>query len=333
MLPEVTIRKDPAQKVVKVEPTTFPTYNGDRSTYPAWRRAVLSALKMDWNTFGYTDSRVFLMIYKALEGKAQKRAGAYFESGGRGGEEKPEDFIAFLDRGNWDQTRATRAKSELNDMKMGLKQSWSSFYPQWANKLTEATGDMWPDDVKVSLLRATLNQTLRIALANNHLVPEDDFSEFVRIVSKIAQQHEEIAKAPRERQAAYFNNSKPAQVKPENNSSYDHAKQNFVGGLDGAGDTVMGGVNMANVLRGPSGKPLRAKWKTPEEIEKLRRERRCFRCERKGCSTKTCRILPAKRPPKFSPIVNSASLEPINLSVCEEDDVDEGSVSESVSEN
>lgn len=189
------IQKDLPQTNCKIKPTTFPVYNGDKLMYPAWRRAVLSILKMDWLTFGYTDSRVFLMIYKALEGKAQKRAAAYFESGGLQGKETPEDFIKFLDRGNWDQTRMVRAKAELYEMKMGPKQSWSSFYHSWANKLTEASGDNWPEDVKVSLLGGTLNQTLRTALASNHLIPDDDFTEYVRIVSKISQQHEGIHKS------------------------------------------------------------------------------------------------------------------------------------------
>ena len=77
---------------------------------------------------------------------------------------------------------------------MGLKQKWSQFYCQWANKLTEAAGDIWLDDVKISLLRTTLNMNLKLALASNHLIPDDDFSEFVQIVSKIAQQHDEILK-------------------------------------------------------------------------------------------------------------------------------------------
>ncbi|KAI0991106.1 hypothetical protein K3495_g17081, partial [Podosphaera aphanis] len=55
-MPEVRILKDPARVNSKRDPTTFPTYSGDKTTYPAWRRAVISALKMDWNTFEYTDS-------------------------------------------------------------------------------------------------------------------------------------------------------------------------------------------------------------------------------------------------------------------------------------
>ena len=59
------------------------------------------------------------MIYKALEGKALKQASPFFESRGKDGKERPEDFIAFLDCGNWDQTRVARARSELNEIIMG----------------------------------------------------------------------------------------------------------------------------------------------------------------------------------------------------------------------
>ncbi|KAI0992708.1 hypothetical protein K3495_g15476, partial [Podosphaera aphanis] len=92
-MPEVVIIKNPARARDGLKPKPFPSYDGDKVTYPAWRRAILSTLKMDWNTFDYTDSEVFLMIYEALEGKAQRQAAAFFESGGTNGSEKPEDFI------------------------------------------------------------------------------------------------------------------------------------------------------------------------------------------------------------------------------------------------
>lgn len=72
-LPIVEILKSPAHPIANMKPTSFPLYNGDRSNYLAWRRAVLSALKIDWNTFRCTNSRVFLMIYKPLEGKLRNR--------------------------------------------------------------------------------------------------------------------------------------------------------------------------------------------------------------------------------------------------------------------
>lgn len=343
LLPEVVIQKDPACNGTKLKPTKFPTYNGDRLTYPAWRRAILSALKMDWNTFGYTNSRVFLMIYKALDGKAQKKAAAYFESGGTGGKEAPEDFISFLDRGNWDQTRVSRARSELNDLRMGQKQNWNSFYSLWANKLTEAKGDIWPDDVKISLLRGTINKSLRMALATNHLIPESDFSEFVRVVSKIALQQEEITKATCERPNLEFKSlisnksSQETSVGKEANFEREWSRSGgeygYAGNSDNSGDIIMGGVNSANVIRGANGKPMRAKWKSSEQIEKLRKERKCYRCERKGCSTRICGLLPAIKPNKRDLGVNISVLGPIDPRVCEENIGEEDVNIEIVSEN
>lgn len=345
-LPEVTILKDPPIEKPNLKPNSFPIYDGDRATYPAWRRAVLSALKIDWKTFGYTDSRVFLMIYKALDGRAQRQAATYFESGGLGGLERPEDFIAFLDRGNWDQTRISRARSELNELKMGSRQKWSQFYSQWSNKLTEASGDSWPDGVKISLLRTAMNTTLKIALASNHLIPENDFTEYVRIVSKIALQHEEVSKITNLTQR--LNLLKPGESKEsaeltnlvENKESTrawgrSGVEKGPVGGLDKSGDTFMGGVNSAEVLRGPNGKRLRAKWKTPDQIKRLKEEGRCYRCERKGCSTKVCKILPAINPnPSMKrKTVNISNVEPLNPELFLEEDSEEEVRNENFSEN
>ncbi len=50
------------------------------------------------------------------------------------------------------------------------------------------------------------------------------------------------------------------------------------------------------VMLGPNGSPLRAKWKTREQIYQFQMECRCFRCERQGCNTRTCPLLPAINP-------------------------------------
>lgn len=152
---------------------------------------------MDWHKFGYTNKRAFLLIYKALEGKAKKRAGAYNESGGPNGDEDPERFIRFLDQSNWDSTRIARSRAELNEMKIGPKQKWSSFFSSWSSKLTESKGDNWPDDTKITMLRGALNHTLRVALTNNYNIPLDNFGEWTRIVSQLALQHEELAAGSR----------------------------------------------------------------------------------------------------------------------------------------
>lgn len=344
-LPEVIILKDPPTRNPNLKPNSFPIYDGDRATYPAWRRAVLSALRIDWLTFGYTNSRVFLMIYKALDGKAQRQAATYFESGGLGGLERPEDFIAFLDRGNWDQTRISRARSELNELRMGPRQRWSQFYSRWCNKLTEASGDSWPDGVKISLLRTAMNTTLKVALASNHLIPENDYTEYVRIVSKIAQQYEEITKNPGFNQRLSLVKSEeekdtmeaPSQIEPKETIrgwGRSGIEKGPVGGLDKTGDTFMGGINSAEILRGPNGKRLRAKWKSHDQIMKLKEEGRCYRCERRGCSTRVCKILPAINPNAIRKNVKIASVEPLNPELFLEDDSEEErTVNERLSEN
>ncbi|KAI0995815.1 hypothetical protein K3495_g12367 [Podosphaera aphanis] len=48
----VVIEKDPASADgLRVRPTELPIYDGSRSNYPAWRRAVLMIFRIDWNAF------------------------------------------------------------------------------------------------------------------------------------------------------------------------------------------------------------------------------------------------------------------------------------------
>lgn len=91
-----------------------------------------------------------------------------------------------------------------------------------------------------------------------------------------------------------------------------------MGSKASGGDIFMGGVNTADGLRGPSGKPIRAKWKSPEKIDSLRKQGLGFRCERKGCHTNICKLLPAVKPrAKFSR-VNHVTTNKLDPSLYEE---------------
>lgn len=122
-----------------------------------------------------------------------------------------------------------------------------------------------------------LNVTLQRALANSHLLPSDDYYEWLRIVVQIAQQHEEV-----EKEQGEFNYDRPGNsvinnqidnIKTENlkniqrELSASGRKYGILGTLDAAGDTYMGGSNMTRVFGGPNGKSLRAKWKNQEQIK------------------------------------------------------------------
>lgn len=78
----------------------------------------------------------------------------------------------------------------------------------------------------------------------------------------------------------------------------------------------MGGINSAGLSGGVQ---RRAKWKNPEQLERLRREGRCFRCERVGCASNRCTLLPARRPKNNGHQVNNLVLPEIDPSVYEEE--------------
>ncbi|KAI0994220.1 hypothetical protein K3495_g13962, partial [Podosphaera aphanis] len=86
------------------------------------------------------------------------------------------------------------------------------------------------------------------------------------------------------------------------------------GYLDSSGDTIMGGINTAGLAKGER---RRAKWKNQAQLDRLRREGKCFRCERVGCSSKICPLLPASNPAKAGLRVNLATLPEIDPSVVE----------------
>ncbi|KAI0993706.1 hypothetical protein K3495_g14477 [Podosphaera aphanis] len=206
---------------------------------------------------------------------------------------------------------------------MGEKQRWTSFFPIWANKLTEAQGDMWPDENKITLIERALNKRLLHALAGNHLLPDNDFAEYIKIINKVSHQVDHLQGLT----SNAFNTDIPRSVEPKHQTFFGASNSSLpgrvgsegghgqAGQLDSSGDTIMGGVNVTNVARGPDGQPLRAKWKSKEQIALLRKERRCYRCERKGCGTNRCPLLPAINP-NGGPRVNTAALPPIDLSLC-----------------
>lgn len=340
----VVIEKDPPpERALGLKPSKLPKYDGNKCNYPAWRAAVLDTFRMDWLAFGYDNSRAFLMIYRALKGKALKKAGPFYETGGVCGTRNPEDFIEFLDRWNLDPMRVSRANDELHVMRMGEKEGWSDFFASWSNKLTEARGDMWDDQNKISMLRNSLNNRLLRALVGNTQLPSDNFNGWIEIVNQVAQQLEMVEDRSRKisskqgngvsRDFMDFGTTTPN--RPSNTGrqtdfkgvNYERTRpevrneQNWPleqGDVDASGDTVMGGINTIGIGRN---KPLRAKWKTQAELDRLRTERRCFRCERKGCTANRCPLKPAKRPKSEKGLqVNVASLPPIDPTVCDLED-------------
>ncbi|KAI0991739.1 hypothetical protein K3495_g16448 [Podosphaera aphanis] len=148
------------------------------------------------------------------------------------------------------------------------------------------------------MLRNALNDPIRRALSGNHLLPRDNYGEWVRIVGQVAHQVEDMASRNR-RNPRIVGVEGNLAVRPLGGNGGAGFNRPQGGHRDHEGDVRMGGVNGAGALRNgveedqpePSG---RSQWKSPAQIARLRRERRCYRCERKGCNTRVCPMQPAE---------------------------------------
>lgn len=190
------------------------------------------------------------------------------------------------------------------------------------------------------MLENALNDRLTQALAGNHLIPDNDFAEWVRIVNRVAQKVEMADQRSRwtalHRTNVQTRAPEPRTEAPRTNWDVEMNQGGRpepinrpleVGDVDEFGDTVMGGINNAAV----SGNECRrAKWKTRVELDRLREEGKCFRCERRGCASKKCPLLPAKKPKSKKLQVLSMNLPEIDPSVYNIDGIEvmESSVSE-----
>ena len=182
------------------------------------------------------------------------------------------------------------------------------------------------------MLRSSINRKLSQTLAGNHLLPDNDFSEWIRIVNKVAQQVEMSERYFQGQRSQHRSDFKPnmdsaLEIPPNKyrEESHDYevdpsrGDKNRVGNLDGAGDTIMGGINTSGVAKGER---RRALWKNKAKIDKLRLEGKCFRCERRGCITRNCPLFSANRPKSNSTNVNMTELPDISPSLYRLDEVD-----------
>ncbi|POS84509.1 hypothetical protein EPUL_002507 [Erysiphe pulchra] len=134
------------------------------------------------------------------------------------------------------------------------------------------------------MLRNALDDRLITTLVGNHLLPEDDFDEWFSIVGHVAQQFEVVngrnrrvkQPVPLEFQRCNAEKDESSRQSFHNEQQKTRKKNGRVGELDSSGDTIMGGINATRVA-GEKQKRGRAKWKTPERIEQLKKEEKCFR--------------------------------------------------------
>ena len=141
--PEVPVEALPARndgarkpKAALPDPAKF---SGSKSSWPAWRREILTKLKIDGEAIGERASQ-FAYVYARLEARLQATVGAFFDVGGRDGLHDPFQFIEYMDSFLGDPDAQARAIEKLETLRQGKNEGFSVFLPKFERLLAESGG-------------------------------------------------------------------------------------------------------------------------------------------------------------------------------------------------
>jgi hypothetical protein len=224
----------------------------------------------------------FLYVSSRLEEKGLQSALTYITQNRDVPSISAESLIKYLDDIFGDRYKTQRAIETLRTMKQGVRELFSSFLPRFEKTLADAGGMTWPDEVKRSHLDGALTFELRRLAVTMPVT--STYSAYVDELLRVSDLHRATMRhAPREQSAAPRGTNDTMEWEPTRAAA-------------------------ANPTR--SGQKRRARWVSPEEIEKRRQERRCFRCGASEHQLAGCEFLPARRPVEARP-AQAPRVEPL----------------------
>lgn len=299
-LPAVTITppSPPGQpKKKKMTLPDPPRFDGNRKKYRNWRLEMEGKLRTDGCLLG-SPADQFTYIYSRLGDTPQSMAAAYYESGGPGSTRNPTRFLQYLTTTYEDPNVAQHALNNLDSMAQGKTESFAAFYPRFEKQLADAGGATWHDVVQINYLRKTLNDEMKDLLVPMLHLPKD-YPGFVQelhnlganVDARRATQRRAVKRPPFLPQAR---NASPDQRAPRH-QDYNRTTTPPYDMMDWEPTKISRMIQQDN----PRLAGKRAKWIDEKEKERRRKEGRCFRCGRTGCTVAECPLLPA-RPPSLA---------------------------------
>lgn len=247
-------------------------------------------------------------------------ATTYAETGGPGGLFDPADFLVYLNRCYGDPNLRRSARARLDRLKQGDKESFAAFLPKFEKELADSGGAVWSDDIKIDRLEKTLNAQMTDLLYNKRRMLTDYFG-FLQELQELGANLEkkryitQKSKQPQEF-PSYRTFGKPQGGQPSSTPQGDTM------------DWEPTKVNRAVQKQNKDLKNKRAKWVDQEELDRRRKEGRCFRCGRTGCSVASCPLLPPRKPSQTTK-ANARRIKPVLEAAVEEDsDVSGSTMSE-----
>ncbi|KAK6855471.1 hypothetical protein PG995_009003 [Apiospora arundinis] len=254
-------------------------FNGTKSTFRAWLTEMRNKLLVDGLVMG-TNRDQFMYIFARLERTPQNMTIAFMERGGTDGQYQPQHYLSYLESCYGDPNLEARAIDRLQKLAQKDSESFATFLPKFERELADGGGSDWPDRVKISWLRGALNITLKRALAGIYPTPST-YPEYVRLVQVLGSQLDELT---------------PRHSTPRGNAASPSHTAIDSGPMDWEPTRVHRAILESNKKDNARLKGKRAKWVSSEDIERRKREGRCIRCSRHGCSPKECPLQPPRRP-------------------------------------
>lgn len=267
-----------------------------------------SKLETDGPAIG-TKRDQFAYIFARLADGPQAMAAAYYELCKQTSNTEPSEFLQYLSSCYSDPNLSQRALDRLGSMTQGDKEPFSSFLPKFEKELADANGAGWASEVKIGYLKKTLNKEMRTELKSQRNMPKD-YHEYVRALHDLGANLDEFR--------AFSRRYSPQQTA----RNEVQAKAPSPDVMDWEPTKISRMIQKQN--KGLQGK--RAKWVDQEELDRRRKEGRCFRCGRTNCSAAKCPLLPPKRPTQTTEVKAKKS-KPVLNAVVDEDDVETDSSS------
>ena len=183
----------PAQSTKKKLPDP-PKFSGTRSEWVGWELRVNAKLGVDKPQDTHLER--FYYVNTLLEGDASRNVQAWVRTVQGTAGATAEALLTKLGMIYADPNAKQRAATRLSSLRQD-NQYFSTHFPKFEHALTDAGGYDWPDEVKITFLRSTLNNTIKGALVGKDI--PTTFPEYCELLFRIGDQLRELQPSSKSR--------------------------------------------------------------------------------------------------------------------------------------
>ena len=271
----------------------LPKFDGDRRKYKAWRMQARMKLRVDAEAIGDELAKIGI-VFNALEKTALSNMASTIHALEKALDPKVHTLLEHLDKSYRNPHEIQQARQRLATMKQGTR-SFVSFVPDFEQCLADADGSEWPEDVKQDRLCEAISPKILEAMVGRTW--PKSYDETITLFRKIAEDQYYLSQrntgtAKNTDRSPVISNIKP-EVDVMDWEPTIATKVNAYTPRNGNLDGHPKGPGLPNdyLLRGK-----RARWVSEEELNRRKADKVCWRCARKGCTSKVCPLAAPVRP-------------------------------------